>query len=94
MSAGDDPDRVYHPPKAYKNERFLNSRSARSVRILSEYVEPAARFNALDVADTVVFFGSNAACRRPANTAATLPVPKWRWKCRGITRMPANWPGV
>ena len=58
MSAGDDPDRVYHPTKAYKNEQFLNSRSARSVRILSEYVEPAARFSALDVVDTVVFFGS------------------------------------
>ncbi|MAN80316.1 MAG: TIGR00730 family Rossman fold protein [Rhodospirillaceae bacterium] len=58
MSNGDDPDQVYRPPKAYKNDRFLNSRSARGLRILAEYVEPAARFGAFDVADTVVFFGS------------------------------------
>tara|TARA_B100000965_G_scaffold211707_1_gene176897 strand:+ start:477 stop:1337 length:861 start_codon:yes stop_codon:yes gene_type:complete len=47
-----------HPPKAYRNEKFLRSPSARGLRILAEYVEPAARFRALDVADTVVFFGS------------------------------------
>lgn len=60
MSAPDDPPpgKDYHPPKAYRNDRFLNSPSARGVRILAEYVEPAARFRAFDVADTVVFFGS------------------------------------
>ncbi|MCF3630115.1 TIGR00730 family Rossman fold protein [Thalassospiraceae bacterium LMO-SO8] len=60
MSTGDDfdPEKPYHPPKAYRNERFLTSPSARGVRILAEYVEPAARFRAFDVADTVVFFGS------------------------------------
>jgi uncharacterized protein (TIGR00730 family) len=58
MSGDDDLDRGFRPPKAYKNERFLNSPNARGLRILSEYVEPAARFRAYDVADTVVFFGS------------------------------------
>ena len=46
------------PPKAYKNERFLNSSPARTLRILAEYLEPAARFRNQNVADTVVFFGS------------------------------------
>jgi len=44
--------------KAYKNLDFLNSRHARSLRILSEYTEPQARFKRYNVTDTVVFFGS------------------------------------
>ncbi len=44
--------------KAYKNLEFLNSRDARSLRILSEYIEPQARFRRYNVRDTVVFFGS------------------------------------
>ncbi len=47
-----------HTPKAYRNEAFLNSRDGRGLRILSEYMEPAARFQHLSVADTIVFFGS------------------------------------
>ena len=46
------------PKKAYKNQNFLNSNSAREIRILSEYIEPEARFKELDICDTVVFFGS------------------------------------
>ncbi len=44
--------------KAYKNLEFLASREARTLRILSEYVEPQARFAHYNVTDTVVFFGS------------------------------------
>ncbi len=44
--------------KAYKNNDFLMSREARPLRILSEYVEPQARFARYRIADTVVFFGS------------------------------------
>jgi uncharacterized protein (TIGR00730 family) len=44
--------------KAYKNETFLASPSARALRILSEYVEPQSRFEELRVRDTIVFFGS------------------------------------
>jgi len=46
------------PEKAYKNLGFLNSSSARSIRILCEYVEPRVRFETLGIKDTVVFFGS------------------------------------
>ena len=35
--------------KAYKNLEFLNSRDARSLRILSEYIEPLERFCAQPV---------------------------------------------
>jgi predicted Rossmann-fold nucleotide-binding protein/CBS domain-containing protein len=44
--------------KAYKNLEFLSSREARTLRILSEYLEPQARFARYGVKDTVVFFGS------------------------------------
>ncbi|MEJ2536071.1 MAG: lysine decarboxylase, partial [Calditrichia bacterium] len=44
--------------KAYKNPAFLNSSDARTLRILSEYIEPAARFRQLNVKDTIVFYGS------------------------------------
>jgi uncharacterized protein (TIGR00730 family) len=44
--------------KAYKNIDFLTSRHARTLRILSEYLEPQVRLGRYDVSDTVVFFGS------------------------------------
>ncbi len=50
--------RIHIPEKAYKNIRFLNSPNARVIRILSEYLEPQARFRRLGIKDTVVFFGS------------------------------------
>ena len=45
-------------PKAYNNSEFLNSKDARALRILSEYLEPKTRFEKHGVEDTVVFFGS------------------------------------
>ena len=44
--------------KAYKNEEFIDSRDARPLRILAEYLEPEARFKREHVHDTIVFFGS------------------------------------
>ncbi len=46
------------PPKAYSNEAFLNSKDARSLRILAEYLEPRSRFDRYHVDDTIVFMGS------------------------------------
>jgi len=48
----------YKAPKAYKNAKFLNSHHARAIRILAEYLEPAARLRDEKVRDTIVFFGS------------------------------------
>lgn len=45
-------------PKAYKNDKFLNSPDARLIRMLAEYLEPDSRFRDYKVRDTVVFFGS------------------------------------
>jgi len=44
--------------KAYKDLAFLNSASARVLRILAEYLEPKSRFQKKNVRDTIVFFGS------------------------------------
>jgi uncharacterized protein (TIGR00730 family) len=46
------------PQLAYKNETFLDSTSARPLRILGEYLEPLDHFRRERVHDTVVFFGS------------------------------------
>src|SRR5258708_21221202 len=43
---------------AYQNEPFLSSPDGRILRILSEYIEPLARFRREQIQDTVVFFGS------------------------------------
>ena len=45
-------------PLAYENDQFLNSPDGRILRILSEYIEPLARFRREQIQDTVVFFGS------------------------------------
>ena len=50
--------------KAYKNNDFMMGRDARVLRILSEYLEPQARFACYKIADTVVFFGSARALPR------------------------------
>ncbi len=45
-------------PLAYENKTFLDSPDGRPIRILSEYLEPLARFRREQIQDTVVFFGS------------------------------------
>jgi uncharacterized protein (TIGR00730 family) len=45
-------------PLAYANENFVNSPDGRVLRIMSEYIEPLARFRREQIQDTVVFFGS------------------------------------
>jgi uncharacterized protein (TIGR00730 family) len=44
--------------KAYHNSGFLNSKDARVLRMLAEYLEPKSRFDYHKVEDTVVFMGS------------------------------------
>ena len=47
-----------HRLVAYKNEAFIDSPAARSLRILSEYLEPLDHFRREQIRDTIVFFGS------------------------------------
>jgi uncharacterized protein (TIGR00730 family) len=49
---------IKRAPLAYENETFINSPDGRILRILSEYIEPLARFRREQIQDTVVFFGS------------------------------------
>lgn len=46
------------PQKAYKDQNFINSREGRTIRILSEYIQPEAKLKKNDINHTVVFFGS------------------------------------
>ena len=56
---GDPVTRQQHSqPKAYHNSRFLESKDARALRILAEYLEPLSRFQRHGVQDTIVFMGS------------------------------------
>lgn len=49
---------IKEPQKAYKNQEFLQSSEGRSIRILSEFLEPKARFEKHNIVDTIVMFGS------------------------------------
>ena len=62
------------PPKAYNNFEFLNSPSARTIRILTEMVEPRERLRKHKIHNTVVFFGS----------ARTLPRTEARKRLKAI----------
>ncbi|MCP4567334.1 MAG: LOG family protein [FCB group bacterium] len=62
----------FKPLKAYNNPDFLNSPAARTVRVMTEMVEPADRFRRHNVWNTVVFFGS----------ARTLPKSEAEQKLR------------
>jgi uncharacterized protein (TIGR00730 family) len=52
------PAALERAPLAYENPAFLNSADGRLIRIVSEYLEPLARFRREQIQDTVVFFGS------------------------------------
>lgn len=62
--------------KAYNNREFLNSPSARTIRILTEMIEPRERLRQKHVHNTVVFFGS----------ARTLPRATARKNLREIEK--------
>ena len=72
--------------KAYKNLDFLSSRDARTIRILSEYLEPQSRFRHYNVTDTVVFFGSSRALP-PEEAAKELKLAEERGDPELVGRM-------
>lgn len=59
------------PPKAYKNDDFLNSHEARKIRVLCELTEPETRFREENIEDTIVMFGS-ARIRPPEEARLAL----------------------
>ncbi len=75
------------PLKAYKNLEFLNSKEARSLRIISEYKEPLARFDKYKVNNWVLFFGS--ARVDPLNKNDALY--KYYWEAEELAYELAKW---
>ncbi len=63
-------ERTRRAVKAYSNPGFLNSKEARALRILAEYLEPKSRFEHHKVDDTIVFMGSARIKSREAAEAA------------------------
>jgi hypothetical protein len=57
-ASADVPHLPEHPLLSYRNQEFLDSPDARSLRIVSEYLYPLSHFRKEKVQDTVVFFGS------------------------------------
>jgi len=64
------PERRQHTVKAYLKQSFLNSTSARELRILAEYLEPKNRFDHYRIDDTIVFMGSARILSRERAEAA------------------------
>ena len=58
------------PVKAYRDADFLTSPTARTLRILAEYLEPDCRFERERVEEIIVFFGSARAL--PVSEAEAL----------------------
>jgi uncharacterized protein (TIGR00730 family) len=84
ISAEGAPPPLEIAPLAYENPQFLNSADGRLIRIVSEYLEPLARFRREQIQDTVVFFGSarfrgrdeaDHALELLDNTGSTRPAP-------------------
>ena len=80
MKAPSNPHRLV----AYKNEEFLDSPAARSLRILSEYLEPLDHFRRERIRDTIVFFGS-------ARIAEDGPLGKYYRDARELARRLTEW---
>lgn len=73
--------------KAYKNLDFLNSRDARTIRILSEYLEPLSRLKKYKVNNTVLFFGS--ARTNPEDKGSQMS--KYYWEAEQLAFLLAQW---
>ena len=72
------------PMLAYQNEPFLNSPDARTLRILSEYLEPLSHLRRQRIRDTVVFFGS-------ARIKEDGPLGRYYQEARTLARILTEW---
>jgi predicted Rossmann-fold nucleotide-binding protein len=69
---------------AYRNQKFLDTPEARSLRILSEYLYPLSHFRQQKIQDTIVFFGS-------ARTPETGPMGRYYNEARALARRITEW---
>ena len=78
------PDKGPGLPVAYRNENFLSSRDARSIRILAEYLHPLSHFRLERIHDTVVFFGS-------ARIHEEGPMARYYSEARELAKLVTEW---
>src|SRR5580692_4444948 len=76
---------------AYQDRVFMESLTARPLRILAEYFDPLVRLRRANVGDTIVMFGSAriqprdqamAELKRVQQKARSRKTPEWRLKVR------------
>ncbi|MBC7659713.1 MAG: TIGR00730 family Rossman fold protein [Chitinophagaceae bacterium] len=77
-------DSLRSPGLAYKNLDFLESDGGRTLRILSEYLEPYERLRKENIHETVVFFGS-------ARISSTGPLQSYYDDARRLASMITTW---
>lgn len=70
MNKPHGPKQSHRQIKAFEDSRFLESKDARALRILAEYLEPLSRFKRHEVRDTIVFMGSARLVSRQMAEAA------------------------
>ena len=87
MSEVENKEKNHLLVKAYKNLEFLNSPAARSIRILSEYLEPLDRLNKFKVKNTILFLGS-ARIGPDAKDAKLYP---YYWEAEQLAYELADW---
>jgi uncharacterized protein (TIGR00730 family) len=72
------------PALVYKDAAFMDGDDARPLRILSEYLQPLARFRELGIHDTIVLFGS-------ARQKADGPMAGFYADARELARSITEW---
>lgn len=75
------------PDKAYDNAEFLISPEARTIRILSEYLEPETRLDRLKVNNTILFLGSSKADSEDPKSS----LRKYYWEAEELAYRLAKW---
>jgi hypothetical protein len=73
--------------KAYENSQFLESDEARTLRILSEYLEPLKRLNEWKVNNTILFLGSSKAKAEEKDS----PLTRYYWEAEELSCNLVKW---
>ena len=73
--------------KAYENSQFLESDEARTLRILSEYLEPMKRLNEWKVNNTILFLGSSKAKVEEKDS----PMTRYYWEAEELSYNLVKW---
>jgi uncharacterized protein (TIGR00730 family) len=84
LPSDEQPESAGHPLLAYRNQKFLDTPEARSLRILSEYLYPLSHFRKEKITDTIVFFGS-------ARTFETGLNARYYHEARELARRVTEW---